>query len=121
MAKVGYAKDSSGFYFFGFSSGDELRKSSTDPHLLCGESDDESFIDDILRNYFDPITIVKEELAISPPVDASNDDLKRDIISTSRKTKPSNDNVFFFSISNSKIADFKSVYQVFNYLSLIHI
>lgn len=115
MAKVGYAKDVNGFYFFGFSSGDELRKSSIDPHLLSGESDDENFIDDVLRTYFDSITIVKEILPLTPPEAASDDNLKKDINTPSRKTKPSSDNIFFFSISNTKIVIFKNSILSFVY------
>ena len=113
MAKVGYAKDDNGYYFFGFSSGDELRRSSIDPFLLSGESDDENFIDDVLRTHFDVFTIVKEEISATPKIEASDDDLKENIIESPRKAKPSNDNLFFFSFD---IAEATTIaFATFNY------
>lgn len=114
MAKVGYAKDEDGICFFGFSNGDELRRSSIEPSLLNGEETDKKFINDVLRPLFESFSITKEELPTTPIVNASNDNLNRDVISPPQKAKPSNDNIFFFAIGNSNANDLKVI--LLNYL-----
>jgi hypothetical protein len=104
MAKVGYAKDNNGYYFFGFSSGDELRRSSIDPFLLSGESEDKNFIENKLFPVFDSISIAGKFLKISSVDIKGYDDTLFNIVSSpSNKAYPSSHNVIYLLIDKSDV------------------